>query len=311
MKVLITGGAGFIGSHVADLLIKDGHQVIVIDDLSKGKKENLPENVSFYPVSITDPSIAEIFSDEKPETVIHHAAQVSVVSSVKDPAGDMEINIKGTICLLEEAVKHKVEKFIFASTGGAVYGEQDCFPADENHPLKPISPYGAGKLSAEKYLYFYHKAYGLKYTVLRYSNVYGPRQDPHGEAGVVAVFTQKMLNGEEVVINGTGEQTRDFVFVKDVAMANRMALDHDFNGELNISTGTETTINQLFSLLKLIIPTSISDKHGPALSGEQLRSVLSWERAEKELGWKPRIKLREGIEQTVLFFKNGVPEISS
>jgi UDP-glucose 4-epimerase len=303
MNILLTGGAGFIGSHVADLLINEGHSLTIIDDLSNGKKENIPENTSFYQLSITDPSIKKIFEDKKPDIVLHHAAQVSVSSSVKDPFNDMEINIKGTVQLIEASVKHKVKKIIFASTGGAIYGEHDYFPADENHPLRPLSPYGIGKLSAEKYLYFYYKTYELKYTTLRYSNVYGPRQDPYGEAGVVAIFTSKMLSGEQPVINGTGEQTRDFVFVKDVAGANLMALNSDVIGEVNISTGKETSVNQLFSMLKSITGSSAPEKHGPPLPGEQLRSVLSWEKAKKDLGWYPKTSLKEGLEETVQFFK--------
>jgi len=303
MNILLTGGAGFIGSHVADLLINEGHSLTIIDDLSNGKKENIPENTSFYQLSITDSSIENIFEDKKPDIVLHHAAQVSVSSSVKDPFNDMEINIKGTVQLLEASVKHKVKKIIFASTGGAIYGEHDYFPADENHPLRPLSPYGIGKLSDEKYLYFYYKTYGLKYIALRYSNVYGPRQDPYGEAGVVAIFTSKMLSGEQPIINGTGEQTRDFVFVKDVAGANLMALDSDVIGEVNISTGKETSVNQLFSALKSTTGSNAPEKHGPPLPGEQLRSVLSCEKAKKDLGWYPKTSLKEGLGETVGFFK--------
>jgi UDP-glucose 4-epimerase len=304
MKILLTGGAGFIGSHIADLFIQEGHHLSIIDDMSKGKKENIPENASFYQLSITDPSIEKVFKKEKPEILVHHAAQVSVNSSVKDPVKDMEINIKGSVILLEAALKHKVNKIIFASTGGAIYGEQNYFPADENHSLKPLSPYGIGKLSAERYIYYYYKTYGLKYTVLRYSNVYGPRQDPQGEAGVVAIFSKKILNHEQPVINGNGDQTRDFVFVKDVARANLLALNNDFIGEFNISTGIETSINRLISLFKSITRSCISEKHGPPLPGEQLRSVLSWKKAGMNLGWRPQTSLIEGLEQTVLYFKN-------
>lgn len=306
MKIMVTGGAGFIGSHVADLLTDAGHHVTIIDDLSSGKLENIPSNASFHQTGITDPSIEKVFNNEKPEIVIHHAAQISVSSSVKDPVKDMETNIKGTILLLEAAVKHKVKKVIFASSGGAIYGEHDYFPADENHPYKPLSPYGIGKLAAEKYLYFYFKTYGLQYTSLRYSNVYGPRQDPYGEAGVVAIFIQKMLNGEQPVINGTGEQTRDFVFVKDVARANLAALNQDFTGEVNISTGKETDINQLFALSKSITRSSAREKYGPPLPGEQLRSVLSNKMARQVLGWFPQTTLAEGLEETVQSFKPNI-----
>jgi len=303
MKILLTGGAGFIGSHVADLLLQKGHEVAIIDNLSSGKKENVPAGAVLYPISITDPGIEDVFLKEKPEVLIHHAAQISVSASVKNPLYDLEINIRGTVQLLQAAVQHKVRKVIFASTGGAIYGEHEYFPADERHPLRPLSPYGVSKLAAEKYLYFFYTTHGLHYTVLRYSNVYGPRQDPFGEAGVIAIFTQKMLSGDQPVINGSGEQTRDFVFVGDVAAANVRALESDCIGEFNISTGTETTINQLFQMLKTITAASVEEVHGPALPGEQLRSVLSWELAAQRLGWRPMVSLREGLQATVAFFK--------
>ncbi len=306
MKILLTGGAGFIGSHVADILISNGNQIIIIDDLSSGCKANIPDQAQHYHISITDPSVEQIFKDVRPDVVVHHAAQISVSSSVKNPLHDMDINIRGTVQLLEAAVKHNVKKIVFASTGGAIYGEHDYFPADENHPLRPLSPYGVGKLAAEKYLYFYHQTYGLNYTVLRYSNVFGPRQDPYGEAGVVAIFTLKLLQAEQPVINGTGEQTRDFVYVKDVARANLLALQHDFTGEINISTGLETSVSQLFSMLKSMCGFSVAEKHGPPLPGEQLRSVLSCDRAQKELGWAPQTILQEGLEETVEYFKNNL-----
>jgi len=303
MNIVITGGAGFIGSHVGDLLVSKGHHIAVVDNLSTGRKENIPKTASLYQVSIADQAIKEIFKKEKPDAVIHHAAQISVSASVKDPLHDMDINIRGTVHLLETAVQHNVKKFIFASTGGAIYGEHDYFPADEQHPVRPLSPYGIGKLAAEKYLYFYHKTYGLCYTVLRYSNVYGPRQDPFGEAGVVAIFSKKMLAGEQPVINGTGEQTRDFVFVKDVAAANLQALEKGCIGEFNISTGKETTVKELFNLLKSITVSPAQAIYGPALPGEQMRSVLAWDKAKAQLGWQPRISLEQGLQETVEFFK--------
>ena len=303
MKILITGGAGFIGSHVADILTADKNDLIVVDNLSTGKKENIPSSAEFYEKNITEPSIAEIFKKEKPEVVIHHAAQVSVPASVKDPFKDMEINIKGTLQLLEASVKHGVKKFIFASTGGAIYGEHDYFPADENHPLQPLSPYGISKLCAEKYLYSYYNTYGLKYTVLRYSNVYGPRQDPFGEAGVIAIFLLKMLGKEQPIINGTGKQTRDFVYVKDVARANLQAVKSDVIGAVNISTGREITINETFSLLNNITGSDLPEKHGPALAGEQMRSVLSYEKAKQNISWEPSVSFEDGLKQTFEFFR--------
>ncbi|MCX8044144.1 MAG: NAD-dependent epimerase/dehydratase family protein [Desulfobacterota bacterium] len=303
MKIILTGGAGFIGSHVADLLLSKGYTVAIIDDLSSGKKENVPEGAILYHMSITDKRIQDVFEQEKPDVVIHHAAQISVSASVKDPLFDLDINIRGTVHLLQTAVHFKVRKFIFASTGGAIYGEHEYFPADERHPLRPLSPYGVSKLAAEKYLYFFYTTHGLNYTVLRYSNVYGPRQDPFGEAGVVAIFTQKMLHGEQPIINGSGEQTRDFVYVGDVAAANLRALETDCIGEFNISTGIETSVNQLFHLLKKITASPAPEVHGPALPGEQLRSVLSWKLAEQRLGWRPMVSLQDGLQATVDFFK--------
>jgi UDP-glucose 4-epimerase len=303
MKVVLTGGAGFIGSHIADLLIKEGHKLTVIDNLSSGKIENVPPLATFYKFDILDPSLGDILKREAPEVIIHHAAQISVRRSVEDPIFDMEINIRGTLNLLQNAVQHNVKKFIFASTGGAIYGEQDCFPAGEEHPQRPVSPYGIGKLAAEKYLFYYWKTYGLCYTALRYSNVYGPRQDPHGEAGVVAIFAMKMLDSGSPIINGSGAQTRDFVFVRDVAQANLLAVNSNFSGELNISTATETSINELFYALQGITRSDAPEKHAPPVPGEQLRSVISGEKAHQVLGWSPTISLKQGLSETVLYFK--------
>jgi UDP-glucose 4-epimerase len=303
MKILLTGGAGFIGSHVADLCIQEGHDVVIIDDLSSGKPANIPPKASFYELSILNPKVKDVFKNETPDAIIHHAAQISVRNSVEDPIHDMEINIRGTLHLLQEAVLNNIKKFLFASTGGAIYGEHDYFPADEQHPPRPLSPYGIGKLAAEKYLYFFNKTYNLNYTSLRYSNVYGPRQDPHGEAGVVAIFTCKMLNNGEPIINGSGEQTRDYVFVKDVARANLLALNLDFVGEINIATGQETTVNRLFAILNELTQSNAPEKRGSQLPGEQFRSVLSWEKAKKELNWNPQVSLEDGLRQTVKFFQ--------
>ena len=303
MKILITGGAGFIGSHVADLMIENGHDVAIVDDLSSGKKENINPNATFYHLSILDKRLPDIFKEVKPEVVIHHAAQISVRHSVKDPIRDMEINIKGSLALLENCIKYNTRKFIFASTGGALYGEQDYFPADENHPTRPLSPYAIAKLSTEKYLFFYYNTYSLPYVILRYANVYGPRQDPHGEAGVVAIFTQYMLQGKQPVINGDGKQTRDFVYVRDVARANLLALTYELTGEINISTGIETSINTLFHEINKATSSGVPEVHEAPMPGEQLRSVLSFEKAKKVLGWEPTVPLSEGLKNTVSFFQ--------
>ena len=303
MRVLLTGGAGFIGSHVSDILINNGHEVIVIDNLSSGKEENLNSKAVLYKEDIRDSVIKGIMERERPEAVIHHAAQVNVRNSVEDPLYDMDVNIGGTLNLLENSVRNGVKKFIFASTGGAIYGEQSCFPADENHPTKPLSPYGITKLTCEKYLYYYHKTYGLNYVSLRYSNVYGPRQDPYGEAGVVAIFSQKMLAGDQPIINGSGEQTRDYVFVEDVARANILTLERDVFGEFNIGTGIETTVNSLFKEIKTLAESEVKSVYRKAKKGEQFRSVLDWSKAKRGLGWNPEVSLKEGLKQTLAFFR--------
>lgn len=302
-KVLVTGGAGFIASHVVDLLIGKGLHVSVVDNLSSGKRENLNNAAAFYESDIRDSEMIKIIGDVNPDVIIHHAAQISVRVSVNDPGYDASINILGSLNLLEASVKSGVKKFIFASTGGAIYGEQDYFPADELHPVRPISPYGIAKLSVEKYLFYYKEVYGLDYVALRYSNVYGPRQDPHGEAGVVAIFSQKMLANEQAVINGDGKQTRDFVYVKDIAEANLSALKGNVSGEINIATGLETTVNELFRITNNIVGREIEEVHGPSMKGEQLRSVLNWSLAKKTLNWEPRINLEDGLRETVDYFR--------
>ena len=304
MKILITGGAGFIGSNIADRLIRDKHRVVVVDDLSTGKKENLNNQAKFYRCDIRDKDIADIFNKERPEIVIHNAAQISVRVSVDDPIADADINIEGSLNVLEACKKYNVKKVIFASSGGTVYGEQKYYPADEKHPLSPISPYGVAKLSIEKYLYYYSYNFGLKYVTLRYANIYGPRQDPYGEAGVVAIFSEKILNKENPVINGDGKQTRDYVFVSDVVEANVGAIKGEFTGELNIGTGKETSVLDLFYLLKRISGNeSIKEMHGPPKEGEQKRSSLSSEKAKTFLGWEPKVSLEEGLKLTYKWFK--------
>ena len=304
MKILITGGAGFIGSHVADLLIENGFDVCIIDNLSSGKLENINTKARFYKCDVRDGEIFKIIEDEKPQIVIHNAAQLSVRNSVEDPANDASINILGGLNLLEACRKLKVEKVIFASSGGVVYGEQQYFPADENHPTKPISPYGVAKLSFEKYLFYYNYTFGLKYTALRYANIYGPRQDPYGEAGVVAIFSSKLLAGGQPVINGDGKQTRDYVYVKDVAAANLAAIQNDFTGEINIGTGIETDVNNIFNILKKVAgQKELKEVHAPAKEGEQRRSVLSYKRAQEVLGWEPKMELKIGLAETYNWFK--------
>jgi UDP-glucose 4-epimerase len=304
MKVLVTGGAGFIGSHVVDKLIERNYEVVIVDDLSSGKKKNINKKAKFYNLDIQDPQLESIFETERPEYVNHHAAQIDVRRSVSDPLYDARINVLGTINILQTCIKYKAKKIIFASSGGAIYGEQEIFPAPENHPLRPISPYGITKLTAEHYLCYYNTVYGLDYTVLRYANVYGPRQDPFGEAGVVAIFIQKMLKGEQPVINGDGEQTRDFVYVNDVAQSNLLALTNNTKEKIfNIGTGIESTINMVFDNLKDIINPSIEEKHGPPKQGEQRRSVIECSRANEILNWNTQISLIDGLRKTFNYFK--------
>jgi len=304
MKILITGGAGFIASHIAERYIELGHEVVIVDNLVTGKRENIPSKATFYEVDICDSKLSQIFEKEKPDIVNHHAAQMDVRKSVDDPIYDATVNVLGGLNVMQNCVKHDVQKVIFASTGGAIYGEQDYFPADENHALRPLSPYGITKLTTEKYLYFYQQSYGLKYTILRYANVYGPRQNPHGEAGVVAIFSTKILKGEQPVINGDGKQTRDYIYVGDVVKAGEIALNSADNKIYNIGTGFETDVNVLFNKIKEAMGKDVPEIHGPAKAGEQLRSVLDASLIQKEQGWKPNVSLDNGLKMTVEFFQN-------
>ena len=303
MKILVTGGAGFIGSHVADAFIDQGHEVVIVDNLSMGRMENINPRAKFVKMNIQDAEIVELFEKEKFDVVNHHAAQMDVRLSVADPIFDANNNILGTINLLQAAVKNGVKKFMFISSGGAIYGEHDYFPADEEHPTRPLSPYGITKLTGEKYIHFYHHVYDLNFVILRYANIYGPRQSPTGEAGVVAIFSSRMLNGEQATVNGDGLQTRDYVFVGDVVNANLKALDYDSNDYFNIATGIETDVNELFHQLNHLTNANAKDIHGPAQPGEQLRSVLNIQKAKKLLNWIPQVSLNEGLAQTVEFFK--------
>lgn len=305
MNVLVTGGAGFIGSHVVDKLVENGYGVIVVDNLSSGKVENLNRNALFYEQSIEDEEMMErIFSLHRPEYVFHLAAQASVAISVREPARDAKTNIIGSLVLLEKSIKYGVKKFIFSSTGGAIYGENvKVFPTPETEIPHPISPYGIAKYSTEMYLEFFAREYGLKYTVLRYSNVYGPRQDPYGEAGVVAIFTERMLRGEEVHIFGDGEYVRDYVYVEDVVRANLLAMEKGDNEVFNIGTGRGTTVNQLFKLLKEITGYDKEPVYKPPRKGDVRKSILDYTKAKEKLGWEPKIPLEEGLKLTVEYFR--------
>ena len=303
MKILITGGAGFIASHIADACIREGYDVTIVDDLSVGKRENVNPNAAFYQIDIRDPKLKDVFANAKFDTVIHHAAQMDVRKSVDDPTFDASVNILGSINLLENSLRYGVGKFMFASTGGAIYGEQEYFPADERHPLRPLSPYGVAKLSVEKYLFYYEQVHGLRSISLRYANVYGPRQNPHGEAGVIAIFTDKMLKGEHPIINGDGTQTRDYTYIDDVVRANLFALRHQASAIFNVGTGLETDVNTLFRILNSLTGGGTKEMHAPAKKGEQRRSVLDYSLIAKTFGWKPTVALEEGLRRTVEFFR--------
>ncbi len=302
LKILITGGAGFIGSNIADEYVRLGHHVTVVDNLSSGKQANLNRKCGFIKIDINDKKLDDIFKKGKFDVVNHHAAQINPRTSIANPVADAETNINGTIKLLQLSVKYKVKKFIFASSGGAVYGEQKGFPAKENHSLNPISPYGISKLSIEKYLEFYKSYYGLNYVALRYSNVYGPRQSSHGESGVISIFIGKLLEGKSPVINGSGKNTRDIVFVKDVAAANVRALGYKGSGIFNISSEKETSVLKLTNLLVKMSGSKIKVKHSSAVKGEQKRSILSNGKARNSLGWKPVYDIGKGIEETFNWF---------
>ena len=304
MKIAVTGGAGFIASHIADAYLSLGHEVVIIDNLSTGKRENIPANARFIEMDVNDPGIPALFMEEKFDIVNHHAAQMDVRVSVQDPTYDARINILGGINIYESALRSGVKKIIFASSGGTVYGEQEYFPADERHPTKPISPYGIAKLSNEQYLYYYAHVHGLPSVAFRYANIYGPRQNPHGEAGVIAIFAQKLLKGEQPVINGDGLQTRDYVYVGDVVAANILALQPQMIGAYNIGTGIETDVNTLFGHLRDLTQSTCEEQHAPAKQGEQMRSVLSHERIFASFGWTPKMDLVEGLSKTVDSFRS-------
>jgi UDP-glucose 4-epimerase len=304
VNILVTGGAGFIGSHIVDAYITAGHHVIVIDNLSSGELRFLNPKAKFYKMDILDPKVPEVLKSEEINAINHHAAQISVSKSITDPLLDANVNIIGTLQLLQSAISLKIEKFIFASTGGGMYGEQIFFPASEEHPCQPLSPYGISKLCAENYLRFFNTQYGLSTTVLRYSNVFGPHQNPHGEAGVVAIFCEKLVKDQKPVICGDGEQTRDFISVRDIVQANLIALDGTCTGTFNVGTGKETSINSLTECLMGISGKNISADHGSARNGEQRRSVIDHKKFHESFGWKPEVSLEQGLVETYAFFQN-------
>ena len=306
MKILITGGAGFIGSHIADRLIAKGAAVTVIDNLSTGFESNINASAKFIKADITDfKNIEKIFIDERPDIIYHLAAQIDVRKSVSDPMFDAQTNIMGTLNLINLSAAHKIKKFIFSSTGGAIYGDTDIRPTPESHPEWPLSPYGIAKLAADKFLNYYNEISGFKYVSLRYGNVYGPRQNPHGEAGVVAIFLNKMLKNEQPVINGDGEQTRDYVYVEDVVKANILALENeniDKVGIYNVGTSVEISVNDLFKEINKNFDNKYEEVHGPAKLGEQKTSCLSYEKIKKDMNFIPKTDFSEGIKKTYEWF---------
>ena len=306
-RILVTGGAGFIGSHVADALLEKGHEVAVLDDLSSGEEALLPPDATFYEGDVCDGELVErIFAEFRPSVLYHHAAQMDVRRSVADPGFDATVNILGTLNLLDACVRHEAERVVFASTGGAIYGEQTLFPAPEQHAADPISPYGVAKLSVEKYLRAYHAIHGLTYAALRYANVYGPRQSPFGEAGVVAIFTHALLQEREPVINGDGLQTRDYTYVGDVVAANLAALDGPETIVANIGTGRETTVVDLYRGIADAVGWGGEERHGEAKPGEQTRSVIDPVFAWETWGWRPQVTLDDGLRRTVSYFRRAL-----
>jgi len=302
-NILVTGGAGFIGSNLVDELVAQGNNVVVVDNLFSGKEDYINKKAKFYNLDITSKDLNDVFEKEKFDFVFHLAAQIDVRKSVADPVFDNKVNVLGGINVLDRCIENKVEKIIFSSTGGAIYGDTDVIPTPEGHPELPVSPYGIHKLTFEKYLNYYNKAKGLKYTALRFSNVYGPRQYKGGEAGVVSIFIDNAVNGKKSLINGSGKQTRDYVYVDDIVSALILAMKSDYVGELNISTEEEKNLLDIINFIEDALGEKFDYEHGPAVLGEQLRSCLDAGKARKILGWNFSIDLKEGIRRTVEWSK--------
>ena len=301
MKCLVAGGAGFIGSHLADNLIKSGHEVIIVDNFSTGRKENINPRAIFEEIDITDfLKIKEFLLKVKPEAVFHLAAQIDVRKSDEDPIFDAQNNILASFNLIKAAHQSGVKKIIFSSTGGAIYGDTENRPTDEKETEWPLSPYGIAKLAVDKFLNYYYQTRELNFVSLRYANVYGPRQNPHGEAGVVAIFINKMLENNQPIINGDGKQTRDYIYVDDVVAANILALENfQKSGIYNVGTGREIDVNYLFNEINRHFGGKFEEEHGPAKQGEQRTSCLSFEKIKNVLGWEPKINFEEGIKKTI------------
>ncbi|MGQ9746898.1 MAG: NAD-dependent epimerase/dehydratase family protein [Candidatus Caldatribacteriaceae bacterium] len=297
-EILVTGGAGFIGSWVVDYYIREGFTVAVVDNLSTGNMKNLDPRASFYPVDITAKAdLQEVFDREKPRYVNHHAAQINLRRSVEDPLFDASVNILGSLNVLELSVYHRVQRIVFASTGGAIYGEVETLPVGEDTLPQPLSPYGVAKFSVENYLEYYRKVWGLEYVALRYANVYGPRQNPEGEAGVIAIFSSQILQGKPCIVFGDGRKTRDYVYVEDIARANILALSSP-SGVYNLGTGKETSVLELLELFQQVSAKKVHCSFSTERKGEVNRIALSFAKAQKILSWSPQVELSEGMRRT-------------
>lgn len=304
MKILVTGGAGFIASHVADAYLNQGHEVMIVDNLSSGNQNYVSPKAKFIQADITDRDrIQAIIREEKPDIINHHAAHIQVSNSVKNPQFDAENNIIGLLNIMEAAKEVPIKKIIMASTGGAMYGNKPT-PFTEDMKEEPLSPYGVSKRSGELYLNYYYEQYQLPYIVLRYANVYGPRQNPHGESGVIAIFSEMIAQGKKPIINGDGTHTRDYVYIDDVAKANLLALTNDYIGALNIGTAIEISTNEVFHKVVTQFGVGVPEEHGPERPGEQIKSSLAYDKAKTILGWEPTVNFAEGVKRVVDWYKS-------
>lgn len=305
-KALVTGGAGFVGSHLVDKLIEKGYRVVVLDNLSTGDRKNVNKKAKFYEIDVTDPKIESIFKKEKPDFVFHFAAHIEARESVEEPIQDAKTNILGSLNVLDRCRRYEVKKIFFASSGGEIYGDAKQIPTPETYPPRPMSPYGAAKLAVEKYLDVYRQLFGLPYVSLRYGNIYGPRQNPKGEAGVIAIFTGKMLNGGQPLIHGTGRQTKDYIFIDDAIKATMLCFKKGFTGCINVATGRETSVMEIFRKIKKLTGSKAKEKHIPLPPCGFKRGCLSISKAKKEFNWKPEIDMEKGLAITVNWFKDKI-----